>query len=138
MIRIILDGEPRGKGRPRFVRATGRTYTPEDTRSYEDRLRWAAQIEMSGRPLLFDALSVRVTARCAIPVSTPKKRRQDIALGRCWPTKKPDADNVAKMLDALNKIVWADDAQIIDLRVLKAYSEKPNLEIEVWTLTELF
>lgn len=138
MIRIVLDGEPRGKGRPRFVRATGRTYTPEDTRSYEDRLRWAAQIEMRNATPLREALSVRVTARCPIPKSLNKKQREAVACGQKWPVTKPDADNIAKMLDALNRIVWDDDAQIVDLRVLKVYSEKPQLEIEIWTLTELF
>ena len=35
MIRIIVDGPPIGKGRPRFIRATGRAYTPVKTVNYE-------------------------------------------------------------------------------------------------------
>ena len=43
MIRIVMAGEPIGKGRPRFSRATGTVYTPEKTARYEERLAWAAQ-----------------------------------------------------------------------------------------------
>ena len=35
-------------------------------------------------------------------------------------TFKPDADNEAKLvMDALNGLVWADDAQVVDLHVVK-------------------
>lgn len=138
MIRIILDGEPRGKGRPRFVRATGRAYTPADTRSFEDRLRWAAQVEMRGRPLLLGALDIRVTARKSVPESWSRSRREQALKGEIRPTVKPDFDNFSKVVDALNKIVWGDDAQVVDAHIHKFYSEKPNMEIEIWTLTELF
>ncbi|HUW09400.1 MAG TPA: RusA family crossover junction endodeoxyribonuclease [Anaerolineae bacterium] len=37
-----------------------------------------------------------------------------------WRPKKPDADNIAKsVLDALNGVLFLDDNQICDLRVLK-------------------
>jgi Holliday junction resolvase RusA-like endonuclease len=50
-------------------------------------------------------------------------------------TKKPDCDNMAKIvLDALNGIAFDDDSQITDLIVHKQYGESPNVEIE---LTEL-
>ena len=138
MIRIVLAGEPKGKGRPRFVRATGRTYTPEATRSYESELRWVGQIEMGQHPPLEGQLSVTVTARMGIPKSMPKKKIVAALEGRLRPTRKPDVDNVAKCLDALNKIVWNDDAQIVVVRVVKVYSEKPELEITVEELTDLF
>jgi hypothetical protein len=53
------------------------------------------------------------------------------------PTTKPDADNVAKLLDALNKIVWADDAQIVALHVFKHYSDRPRIEIAITPLNVL-
>jgi len=33
--------------------------------------------------------------------------------------------------DALNEIVWKDDGQIADLRVIKRYSDMPALRVEV-------
>ena len=46
---IRLSGEPKGKGRPRFVKQSGRAFTPSATRSYEAALRFAAQEAMARR-----------------------------------------------------------------------------------------
>jgi Holliday junction resolvase RusA-like endonuclease len=57
---------------------------------------------------------------------------------REWKPSKPDGDNVAKLvLDAMNKLVWRDDSQVVLLEVLKmiaAGDEQPHLEI---TITEV-
>ena len=46
-------------------------------------------------------------------------------MGNLNPTKKPDADNIGKVvLDALNGIAYEDDKQVIELRVSKQYSEE--------------
>jgi Holliday junction resolvase RusA-like endonuclease len=131
VIEIRMDGQPIGKGRPRFVRATGRTYTPEKTARYEDRLAWAAQAVMAGRPLLTGPLNVTVIAYMEVPASRSKKWRTEALVDEHKPTTKPDADNIAKLLDALNKIVWVDDAQIVALLIFKKYSSRPRIEIEV-------
>ena len=47
MIEIILAGVPVGKGRPRFVKSTGRAFTPEKTVRFEDRLSIVAQEAMA-------------------------------------------------------------------------------------------
>lgn len=49
------------------------------------------------------------------------------------PTKKPDCDNVAKMIcDALNGLAYKDDAQIVNLNVLKAYtSDVPFVAVTI-------
>lgn len=136
MIRIVLAGEPRGKGRPRFSRKTGRTYTPEQTRTYEAQLAWAAQVQMAGRPPLIGPLAVTIIARKSVPASFSKKQKAAAAAGALRPTVKPDFDNFAKCVDALNKIVWNDDAQVVEARVRKFYSEKPEMEICVSPLDE--
>jgi Holliday junction resolvase RusA-like endonuclease len=136
MIEIYLAGEPIGKGRPRFVKATGRAFTPERTVRFEDRLSLAAQNAMNGRSLLQGPLKVHVIAAMSIPASKPKKWRADAAAGLIRPLRKPDLDNVAKSLDACNLVVWGDDAQIVDLRVEKFYSEQPSFTAKVWTINE--
>lgn len=46
------------------------------------------------------------------------------------PTKKPDADNIAKVvLDALNNICYKDDTQVVELIVNKYYSLEPRVEV---------
>lgn len=130
-ITIELAGEPRGKGRPRFVRATGRAYTPADTARYESHLRLAAQDAMAGRPPLEGPLRVAIVARLPIPESWSRKKRDQARLGMLMPTVKPDADNLVKMIDALNEIVWRDDKQAVDVHVRKVYSDRPALVITV-------
>ena len=131
MIEIRMDGQPVGKGRPRFSRATGTVYTPEKTARYEERLAWAAQSIMAGRPLLTGALQVDIEAHMEIPKRKTKAFRANALADRIHPTTKPDPDNIAKMLDALNRVVWVDDSQIFLLSVHKRYSERPHIRITI-------
>ena len=47
--------------------------------------------------------------------------------------KKPDSDNVAKIvLDSLNKIAYDDDKQVVELTVLKRWTfDNERIEFEV-------
>lgn len=141
-IRVELAGAPHGKGRPRFrvvktrAGATfGNAYTPAATRHYETNLQAAAVKAMKGRAPLEGALIVVVWAYMPIPESWSKKKRADAIAGTIYPTSKPDWENIAKTLDAFNGVVWQDDKQIVDGRVVKIYSERPALMVEV-TLVE--
>jgi Holliday junction resolvase RusA-like endonuclease len=135
ILSISIDGEPIAKGRPRMAVRGGfaRVYTPAKTRAYEDRIRCEAVNAMGGREPVDEAVSVIVTAYRAIPKSMPKKLRQAALDGILKPTTKPDADNNAKVLDALNGIIYRDDSLVTDLIVRKRYSARPRLTITVET-----
>jgi len=135
VIEIVLAGPPMGKERVRMTRS-GHAYTPERTVNYESRLALAAQHVMDGRNPLEGALAVDVDVFVAVAKSKPKKFRAAALTGEIRPTKKPDFDNYAKILDALNLIVWVDDAQVVDGRVRKFYSEQPRMEIRVRQIDE--
>lgn len=135
MIEIVLSGKPMAKERVRVTRA-GHAYTPERTLTYEARLAHAAQIAMAGRAPLEGPLRVDVEIRMPVPVSKPKKWREEALAGRVWPTTKPDWDNFGKMLDALNMIVWVDDGQIVKGGVTKIYHEAPAFIARVTTIGE--
>lgn len=138
VIRIELAGAPKGKGRPRFHivktksgKSFGSAYTDAQTRRFESNLAYAAQQAMNGRKPLCGPLKVTVRALMPIPASWSKKKQQDARAGLLLPTTKPDWENIAKTLDGANHIVWGDDSQIVDGRVLKIYSDRPCLQIEV-------
>jgi len=136
ILRIVLLGQPRGKERVKPSYTTGHVYTPERTVTYEGRLAYAAQEAMAGRPLFEGPLVLDMLVQVQIPQSWSRKKRVAAMSGEIRPTKKPDFDNYAKTVDALNLIVWIDDAQIVDGRVRKVYSEQPGMFIEVrpiWT-----
>lgn len=109
-----VHGKPVPKGRPRFNRATGRTYTPERSRKYEQNVATVAAFRRpAGWP--FDArYRVKLTAWC------PTKRRVDV-------------DNVAKsVLDALNGIAFDDDSRVVDLHVTRELDrERPRVRVEI-------
>lgn len=134
-IRITLLGQPRGKERPRGTR-DGHFYTPEKTRSYEAALKYAAAEEMGAKPPLDGPVAVEMLIVVPIAESWSKKRRLAANSGQARPTKKPDLDNVMKMLDALNLVVWVDDAQIVDAQIRKIYGDKPGMWITVRPLSE--
>ena len=134
VLTIELPGEPRGKGRPRFSRQSGRTYTDGATREYETNLRVLAGHVMGGRVPFQGALIVRVEAYFQPPASWSGKKRLAAQAGLVHHTTRPDADNLVKMLDALNTVVWLDDKQIVDLQLIKSYSDRPRYVIEVRAL----
>lgn len=130
MIEIFLAGAPMGKERVRFTKE-GHAFTPERTVNYEARLAYVAQQVMGDREPLAGPLKATVEIYMAVAESKPKKWREDALAGKIRPVKKPDADNFAKILDALNLIVWVDDSQIVELSVVKFYSARPRFVAKI-------
>lgn len=136
MIEIVVLGVPVAKGRPRFAKATGHTYTPEKTRNFEAALKYAAEQVMGDRPPIDGPISLEIDVMLPIAKSWPKKKQVAARSGALRPTNKPDFDNYAKTVDALNMVVWCDDGQVVDARVRKAFSDKPGMWIRVKQLEE--
>lgn len=136
-IRFVVQGEPVGKGRPKFVRATGRTYTPEKTVVYENLVQ--LQYELQSNGVRFGTLPVGITIKAcfAPPKSASKKMRELMLENKIRPCKKPDADNIAKAVcDALNGIAYDDDSQIVELNVEKKYAETSYVDVVVYDCGE--
>ena len=125
---IRVPGEIRGKGRPRFARR-GKfvtVHSDEKTVSAEGRVQAAAMAAV-GQPCLLGPLKLTVRITVTIPASWSQKKQREAMGGYLWPTGRPDADNALKLLcDALNGIVWKDDAQLVDVRVEKRYGRVPG------------
>jgi len=131
IITIELPGEPKGKGRPRFSAKSGTVYTPPQTRSYEAQLKTVAAVAMRGQLPLDGAVGVNMHAIMSIPTSWSKKKQRQAVEDRIRPTTRPDADNLVKMLDSLNGVVWSDDKQIVQLTIMKFYGLRPRMCITV-------
>lgn len=131
-VTITLAGEPVAKGRPRFAMRghVPMVYTPAKTMNYESALRAKAHLEMKDRPMFDGPVAVEMLAQVEVPKSWPKKKQAAAFLGEIAPGK-PDVDNYAKLVgDALNGVVWTDDAQIVDLHARKKYGQ-PLLVVTV-------
>ena len=134
-IRITIAGHPVGKGRARTVRTRdGRvmSFTPERTRRWEENARLQAQTCMAGRSPLTGPVALRVCAYLAVPSSWPAWKREAALHGHVRPTGKPDLDNILKAAkDAMNGVLWIDDAQVVLVVTDKVYSDTPRVEIQV-------
>ncbi len=136
-IHFTVPGPPVGKARPKVVRARNgmsMTYTPDKTVAYEELVRLRFQESLQGCPFepLEGALHIQIFAGYPIPKSTSKKRRAAMLAGTELPTKKPDWDNIGKIVcDALNGMAYKDDAQITESQMRKRYIDGPGL-VEIW------
>ena len=109
-----------GKKRHRLDRRNARMYTPDDTIRNERAIAAAcaeAMAEAGIESLAFgphEPVILNVDAYRPLPESRPKSVTSEPD------TYKPDSDNEGKLvMDALNGLVWADDAQVVDLHVVK-------------------
>lgn len=127
--------EVRGKQRARTTRSHG-TYTPAETRHAMELVATEWMAATSGRGLprpLFAAhepVAVAITTCRPLPTSRPKGTASEPD------TYRPDLDNVAKLvLDALDGLAWADDAQVTYLEVTKMDRRRGQAEslfVHVW------
>ena len=120
---VVITGKIKGKARPRFNTKTGHAITPKDTLSYENWVKHCYLEQDSN--LLTGPIKANIIAYYKIPKSYTKKRVQAIRDGLEYPAKKPDGDNIAKIiLDSLNKVAFDDDAQVVELSIIKRYTEE--------------
>lgn len=132
-VSFTILGEPKGKGRPRFNTRTGHAITPKDTVNYETLVHMEYLSQCKGEKFRDDAmLDMRIKAYYSIPKSASKKKHAAMVAGIIRPTKKPDMDNVVKIIaDSLNKVAYRDDTQIVDCQCRKFYSENPRVEVRI-------
>ena len=134
MIHFTVPGEPCGKGRPRFCKVGkfARAYTPAKTVNHEATIKQLFTVRYPDFTPLDGPMAMTVIAYMGIPASASAKARVEMLAQRVWPTKKPDADNILKLVaDALNGLAYVDDKQIVTAHFHKAYSDRPRLEINV-------
>lgn len=109
-------------------------YTPAKTRNYEALVRAAFLDAFPGfQPYaLGTPLVLTVVAKFQLPKSASKKKRAAMLRGEIRPTRKPDCDNILKLVaDALQPIAFQDDSCIVRMVCRKIYSTEPGLVVEL-------
>lgn len=134
---ITIIAEPKGKGRPRFTR-TGHAYTPQGTREYEEYVKYEYK-KQGGEYYEKDVpLKIEIIAYYKIPKQTRKgdiKRMVDCEL---LPCKKPDTDNIIKIIcDALNGLAYYDDSQICYTTIKKMYGLTPSVAFKISKIEDI-
>ncbi len=127
-VSFTIPGKPYAKKRPRFSRKIGRAFDPKENSDFEGTVGHLARphfpAPMEGPVRLF------IHIVFAAPASWSRKKR-DAMLHRPH-TQKPDVDNLGKAVaDGLNRIAWADDAQVYELSVCKFWGVTDQTVVHV-------
>lgn len=131
-MRFAVDIEPIGKARPRFTK-TGHAYTPQKTKDAEELIAAAYRAAGGGCIPKGVPAELEVVAHFPIPKSFSQKKRDAVLDSEILPTKKPDADNILKLVaDALNGVAYEDDAQVVRMEVSKEYTDEDGGYMEIW------
>lgn len=126
-----IPGEPVA-----FARSGGHgkiRFTPQRQRNFMELVKLVAHRAMDGAAPLDGPVELTIRATYLVPASWPKKR----AATARWRTSKPDADNLAKIVsDAINEIVFVDDAQVAALVVQKVYGPLAGVTVSAMQLDD--
>jgi Holliday junction resolvase RusA-like endonuclease len=133
-IRIVLLGEPVAMARARITK--NGNFTPAKQRNTMAALRIEAQRAMHnsnyGLAVFDEPLRMDLRAEFAIPKRMHKQDQPLAMSGNIRPAKRPDIDNLYKLAaDALNGVVYRDDALIVEANIRKVYSGEPKIVITV-------
>lgn len=136
----VFKISPQQQERPRFRRIgkNVKTYDPKNTKKFKNNMKQLAKNRMEILKLEATYLPIEVTFEFYVPMpkSYPKWKRVVIEdknneysdAGIYYDNiTKPDLSNYIKALeDALNGVIWVDDAQIIKLTAYKRYTAGNN------------
>lgn len=128
---FFIAGEVQAKQRPKF---NGRfAYTPKETVSYENLVKLQYQAQCGNYRYPDDVpLIVAIFVHIEPPQSASNIKKTRMLNQAEYPLKKPDVDNVAKIiLDALNGIAYRDDKQVVTLIVKKLYAGESGVGVTI-------
>ena len=131
-IRFQIPGKPVPKGRPRFNMKTGRIYTPKKTLDEELRIRtWFAENHYH-QFIKYSDFKGPVKIELIYLLPFPSHLNKTEKIERCFHSIKPDIDNLVKLtIDSINKILFNDDSQIVEISAFKRCSYTPLTAMKI-------
>ena len=121
---------PTTKERPRFNTSTGRAFTTNKTRDFEEALKWE-YIKNNGKNYGEIFVEVELVFSFKPPKSWSKKKINEALKGNIRPTKS-DIDNYIKaVLDSLNTVAYSDDRYVYKVSSIKKYDIEDYIEINI-------
>lgn len=138
IIEFEIEGKAEPQGRPRATH-TGigkgiRLYDPPKSKAYKRVVALKGRSYMAKNHLEAYTEPLRVTLGFYFkpPKSYSKKRLKSIESKYELYIKKPDVDNLAKgVCDALNKICYEDDSQIVEMNIKKQYADRDYTTVKI-------
>lgn len=137
---VVGVAKPGGSKRAFAHPSTGRIIVTEDSKNkpWRQEVAGAGAVAMGERDLFLGALAVTFTFVRPRPrghFGTGRNAGLVKATAPAFPTTRPDVLKLARAAeDALTGIVWRDDSQIVDERLLKVWGAPERLEVVVRAL----
>lgn len=137
VISFEVHGTPKPKGSARAfiaMKAGGKpraivTTDNKGLKSWETAVRFAAQA-VAGDTLLMGPVTLTVVFYLQRPKSVSEKKRPHM-------TTAPDLSKLVRGIeDALNEVLWKDDAQVVEIVASKVYAPVDQGSRAVITITE--
>ena len=132
-ISFTIFGEPVAAQRPRFTVRKGFAiaYTAKKMKIGLADFRTQA-LQFKPEFPLEGPLAIKIRVYRSIPTSFSKKKSLEAQNGVLRPFRRPDNSNYLKLIeDALNKVFYSDDAQLVDIQISKFYAKNPRTEVEI-------
>lgn len=125
---FTIPSAPVPKSRPRFNTNTGRAFTDDKTRIFEN----LVSLSYGTRHYFDDEyIRIKMKFKFEVPKSYSKKKRNQALEGKIRPTKA-DIDNYIKsVLDGLNGRAFKDDRYVYAVLAEKEYSEEAGIEVSI-------
>ena len=141
-ITVVIPGEPVAQGRPKFSTFGGfpRAYDPKKSKDAKQSIKFfvADAMRKQNAKVLEGPIMLYAQFGIKLPVSQERKRTPR---PRVWRTKKPDLDNLIKLIkDACSGVAFLDDNQVVKVSAEKiqcAQGEAPFTKIRFKELKEL-
>jgi Holliday junction resolvase RusA-like endonuclease len=140
IVSFFVPGLPVAQPRQRHRKIPGQSfvhnYTPtkHPVSAFKATIKLAASAKWNAAPPMVGPVRLSLVFYFPRPISQTRKRGNSAS----WKTTKPDWDNLGKAVsDALNGVLWVDDAQLCDTRVSKwicGDGEAPGVHVEVTSL----
>jgi len=140
-LRFFVTGEPVPWARAR--RRGNRYFTPQKQKAHMERvamlaLHAVAEHETSRKEWWELSVEVEVIGRFSPSKSWPQWKKKAALAGTVLHRKKPDADNLVKLVkDALSGVIWRDDSLVVDQIGRKRFSDAATTEIILRPLFDL-
>lgn len=118
----------RGQGRPRFTK-TGHAYKADEDKAWEKVIRDAYYSSCPYKDMagFADAVCISVEVQRWLPKSSPADIKE------APDTLRPDCSNIQKSVeDALNKVAYRDDSQIVRCKCAKLPRKRPEDAFGNW------
>ena len=121
VVRFFIPGQPRTTQTGSVITVNGRSFPVRRGTAWSSLCGLVARQYAPRAPLTGP---VRCELTFFLP--RPKKPRSQ------WPVTRPDGENLSKgLLDSWSGVLWEDDSQVVDLRLLKVYARNAGPGVEV-------